>query len=47
MSKRRLSRRDILKGAGALGAGAFATQVSAQAPAAEAVTPALIEAAKK
>jgi iron(III) transport system substrate-binding protein len=47
MSKRRPSRRDILKGATALGAVAFATRVSAQAPAAEAVTPALIEAAKK
>jgi iron(III) transport system substrate-binding protein len=47
MSKRRLSRRDILKGSAALGAAAFATRVSAQAPAAEAVTPALIEAAKK
>jgi iron(III) transport system substrate-binding protein len=47
MSKRRLSRRDILKGSAALGAAAFASRVSAQAPAAEAVTPALIEAAKK
>jgi iron(III) transport system substrate-binding protein len=43
----RLSRRDILKGSAALGAAAFATRVSAQAPAAEAVTPALIEAARK
>jgi iron(III) transport system substrate-binding protein len=41
------SRRDILKGSAALGAAAFATRVSAQAPAAQAVTPALIEAAKK
>src|ERR1043165_2730092 len=45
MSK--LSRRDILKGTAALGGSAFATRVVAQAPAAEAVTPALIEAAKK
>ena len=41
------SRRDILKGATALGAAAFSTRVMAQAPAAEAPTPALIEAAKK
>ena len=41
------SRRDILKGATALGAAAFSTRVVAQAPAAEAPTPALIEAAKK
>ena len=47
MSKRRFSRRDILKGSAALGTAAFATRVSAQAPAAESVTPALIEAAKK
>jgi iron(III) transport system substrate-binding protein len=47
MAKRRLSRRDILRGSAALGAAAFATRVSAQAPAAEGVTPALIEAAKK
>ena len=47
MSKRKVSRRDILKGSAALGAAAFATRVNAQAPAAEAVTPALIEAAKK
>jgi len=47
MSKRRPSRRDILKGSAALGAAAFATRVSAQAPAAEGVTPALVEAARK
>jgi len=41
-----LSKRDVLKGAGALGLSAFAVRVAA-APAAEAVTPALIEAAKK
>jgi len=43
----RRSRRDVLKGSAALAASAFATRVVAQAPAAEAVTPALIEAAKK
>jgi iron(III) transport system substrate-binding protein len=43
-----LSRRDILKAGTALAASsAFATRVLAQAPAAEAVTPALIEAAKR
>jgi iron(III) transport system substrate-binding protein len=47
MSTRRPTRRDILKGSVALGAAAFSTRVSAQAPAAEAPTPALIEAAKK
>jgi iron(III) transport system substrate-binding protein len=43
---KRLSKRDLLKGAAALGLSAFAVRVAA-APAAEAVTPALIEAAKK
>ena len=43
---KRFSKRDVLKGAGALGLSAFAVRVAA-APAAEAVTPALIEAAKK
>jgi iron(III) transport system substrate-binding protein len=48
MAKRRLSRRDVLKGSAAAGVAMFgATRVLAQAPAAEAVTPALIEAAKK
>src|SRR5882757_11341101 len=43
-----ISRRDVLKGSGAVLAGAaFSTQVVAAAPPAEAVTPALIEAAKK
>jgi len=43
-----LSRRDVMKAGAALAAsGALATRVLAQAPAAEAVTPALIEAAKK
>jgi iron(III) transport system substrate-binding protein len=40
------TKRDVLRGAGALGFSAFAVRVAA-APAAEAVTPALIEAAKK
>ena len=43
---KRFSKRDVLKGAGALGLSAFAARVAA-APAAEAMTPALIEAAKK
>jgi len=42
-----LSRRDILKGSAALSFMAYAAPVRAAAPAAEAVTPALIEAAKK
>src|SRR5665213_3719935 len=46
MTNVRISKRDVLKGAGALGLSAFAFRASA-APAAEAVTPALIEAAKK
>ena len=46
MSRRRLSRRDILKGAGTLAAGSvFAAPV--QAPEPVAITPALVEAAKK
>src|SRR5437899_11857466 len=44
----RVSRRDVLKGTGALLAGAaFSTRVMASAPPPEPVTPALIEAAKK
>jgi iron(III) transport system substrate-binding protein len=44
----KLSRRTVLKGTGALLAGAaFSTRVMADAPPAEPVTPALIEAAKK
>ncbi len=42
----RLTKRDVLKGAGALGLSAFATRVAA-APAAEPMTAALVEAAKK
>ncbi len=48
MKNTRISRRAILKVAGGLAAGAaFSTRVLAEAPPAEAVTPALIEAAKK
>jgi len=43
---KKLTKRDVLKGAGALGLSAFVVRVAA-APAAEAVTPALVEAAKK
>jgi iron(III) transport system substrate-binding protein len=44
----KVSRRDVLKGGGAIFAGAaFSTRVMAAAPPPEAVTPALIEAAKK
>lgn len=45
--KRRFSRRDVLKASAGAGAAAFATRVVSAAPAAEAVTPALVEAAKK
>ena len=41
------SRRDILKGSAAVAAGFYATPIKAQAPAPEAITPALVEAAKK
>jgi iron(III) transport system substrate-binding protein len=43
----RISKRDALKGLGALGLSAFSARVTAAAPAAEPITPALIEAAKK
>ncbi|MEA2989344.1 MAG: iron(III) transport system substrate-binding protein [Alphaproteobacteria bacterium] len=43
----RISRRDILKGSAALAAGLYAAPARAQAPAPSAITPALIEAAKK
>ncbi|HYW64102.1 MAG TPA: substrate-binding domain-containing protein, partial [Bradyrhizobium sp.] len=46
--KNKISRREVLKGAGALAAGSmFATCVRAEAPPAQAITPQLIEAAKK
>jgi iron(III) transport system substrate-binding protein len=44
--RKQLTKRDVLKGAGAIGLSAFAVRVAAT-PAAESVTPALIEAAKK
>jgi len=48
MNKKKLSRRDVLKGSAALTVGTlFADSVRAEAPPAEAITPALIEAAKK
>jgi iron(III) transport system substrate-binding protein len=48
MKNPRISRRDVLKGTGALLAGAaFSTRVMAAAPPPEPITPALIEAAKK
>ncbi len=47
MRKITFSRRDVLKGSSAFALGLSATSVRAAAPAAEAVTPALIEAAKK
>src|SRR4030081_195097 len=48
MKNPKTSRRDVLKGAGALLAGAaFSTRVMADAPPSEPITPALIEAAKK
>jgi iron(III) transport system substrate-binding protein len=48
MERRKLSRRDILQGSVALAAGTvFASPVRAQAPEPVAITPALVEAAKK
>jgi iron(III) transport system substrate-binding protein len=47
MMKRAFSRRDVLKGSTALAATVFASPLRAAPPAAEAITPALIEAAKK
>ena len=44
---RKLSRRDLLKGSAALGLTAISASVKAAAPEATAITPALIEAAKK
>jgi iron(III) transport system substrate-binding protein len=44
---RRISRRDVLKGSTALGLTVFASPIRAAAPPPEAITPALIEAAKK
>src|SRR5438309_10022390 len=48
MARRKPSRRDILQGSVALAAGtAFASPIRAQAPEPVAITPALVEAAKK
>ena len=48
MKKRKLSRRDVLKGSAALALGTvFAAPAHAEAPPPEAITPQLIEAAKK
>jgi iron(III) transport system substrate-binding protein len=47
MTKRPFSRRDVLKGSTALAATVFASPLRAAPPPAEAITPALIEAAKK
>jgi iron(III) transport system substrate-binding protein len=48
MKRSRISRRDVLKGSAALAFGtAFASPAGAEAPPPEAITPALIEAAKK
>src|SRR5882757_9785045 len=48
MKNPKISRRDVLKGSGALLAGAaFSTRVMADAPPPEPITPKLIEAAKK
>src|SRR5262245_60048771 len=47
MKKRGFSRRDVLKGSTALAATVFASPLHAAPPAAEAITPALIEAAKR
>ena len=48
MKGRKLSRRDILQGAVAISAGTvFASPIRAQAPEPVAITPALVEAAKK
>ena len=45
--ERRFNRRDVLTGSSALALTVYATPICAQAPAASAITPALIEAAKK
>ncbi len=47
MKKQKLSRRDVIKGSAALGLTAFAAPLKAAAPPAEAITPQLIEAARK
>src|SRR5712692_1051662 len=47
MRKMGVTRRDLLKGASALAVGLAATRVQAAAPPATAITPALVEAARK
>jgi iron(III) transport system substrate-binding protein len=47
MTRKRLSRRSVLKGSAALAATAYAAPSRAQAPPSEAITPQLIEAAKQ
>ena len=47
MKRRKLSRRDVIKGSAALGLSLFAAPLKAAAPEAVDVTPQLIEAAKK
>ncbi len=47
MKKQKLSRRDVIKDSAALGLTAFAAPLKAAAPPAEAITPQLIEAARK
>src|SRR5215467_7492662 len=47
MTQMSFLRRDLLKGTAALAAGVFAAPVRAQTPPPSAITPALIEAAKK
>ena len=47
MKRQRFSRRDMLKASAAAAATVFAAPLRAQAPAAAAITPALIEAARK
>src|ERR1700710_1205452 len=45
--RKKMSRRDVLKGSASLGLAAFATRVMAAAPAPVSITPDLVEAAKK
>src|SRR3984893_12653644 len=45
--RKKLTRRDIIKGSAALGLTAFATPLKAEAPEPVAITPALVEAARK
>ena len=45
--RRKLSRRDVIKGSASLGLTAFATRVMAAAPAPVSITPDLVEAARK